>query len=660
MGLCTGLSLIAAAPAAHAASCGDTVVIYNLFDMTMDELFENGEGTLGPRRLVTSQESNIVSYTTRRFIQSVPMDIDALDVVIRKKDGGSLGGKTTFVMCATDANDQVTKLDELSISGGKKNIGLTLNRRYSGLAGKRLSIRLLGNSPFGSARFVIDVRRPGGEGQVWVPQKTQHSKPVPGFADVHVHQAADLAYSGGWYWGSHREGNEAALLGPCSGDDHATLQFLGIDTGVDLIDSHDPWTRGYPGFEDWPRWDDIKHQQVALRWLEEARDNGLGLMVTSVVNNQWLSAAAIASGDHDNRMSPSDMESIKRQIVSLEALDAVTPWYTIVRDPWEARRAIEAGQLAVVLAVEVSDIMPPSDGPWLEQLHDLYHMGVRSIQIAHESNSHFSGAAYHRDVFEINSLIKSWFDPDIEYASSGSGVHNPIGLTSQGEALLREMIRLGMLIDIAHLPLATQRRIYQIVSTEYAYYPLFNSHTRMDAVLTAPGKDTLKEFVTTDETLAYVRATGGLLGLRTGEDPMLDYASPVHGAYVANNCDGSTRSFAQFYQYANDRGVNLAFGSDFNGFITQMVPRFGPDACAGAPDAATRQQQAAAQGQPDPNVPAHVQEYRTKGLAHIGLLPAVLDDMDELGVDTANIRGSAESFVRMWERVYDPNRGRVQ
>lgn len=657
--LAAGTAVALAAPGAvHAASCGDTVVIYNLFDMTMDELFQNGEGQLGPRRLVTEQESNIVSFGTKRFIQATPSDIDRLELVTRKIGHSGIGGKTTFVVCATDQNDNVVKLDEWSISGGGGTVGTVVHRVYQGLRGKRLSVRLVGQSPFGTARFIMDVRR-AGEGQPWIPIRSQHDQPLSGFADLHVHQAADLAYSGGWYWGSHREGDEAVRLGPCTGDNHATLQFLGNDLGVEYLDPHPEITHGYPSFLEWPHWNDIKHQQVALRWLEDAHANGLDLMVVSVVNNQWLSAAAIASGRHDNRLSPSDMESVKRQILSLHELDAVTPWYTIVRDPWEARRAIEAGELAVVLAVEASDILPPSDGPWLQQLHDLYDMGVRSVQLAHESNSHFAGAAYHREIFEINSMIKAWFDPDIEYATGFDGVHNPIGLTAEGEALLREMIRLGMLIDITHLSLEAQRDIYEIVANEYDYYPLYNSHTRMDAVLTPAGRDMLREFVTTDETLAYVRATGGMLGLRTGEEAMLDYGQPSFGQDVANTCDGSTRSFAQFYQYADDRGVHLAFGSDFNGFITQMVPRFGPEACASAPDEATRQQQIAAQGAPDMNVPPYLQEFRTRGLAHVGLLPAVIDDMDEIGVDTTNLRNSAEAFAQMWERVYDDARGPV-
>ncbi len=652
----TGLSM--SAPAAHAASCGDTVVIYNLFDMTMDELFGNSEGQLGPRRLVTEQTSNIVSFGTKRFIQPSVMDIDTIGVRIEKIGGGSLGGKTTFVVCKTDSHDRVSKLDEFSIRGGKKNIGDIIDRQYSGLEGFRLSIRLVGNSPFGSARFRIDLQRPN-QGQPWTPIVSQHSQPVSGFADLHVHQAADLAFSGGWYWGSHREGHPADRLGPCTGDNHGTVQFLGLDLGIPFVDAHDDATHGYPDFADWPRWDDIKHQQVGVDWLKRAHDNGLNVMVVSLVNNQWLSAATIAAGDNNNRFSPADMESVKRQLLSINALAEATPWYTIVRDPWEARRAIERGELAVVLHVEVSDVLPPSDGPFLQQLYDLYDMGVRSIQLAHQSNSHFSGAAYHRDVLELTSQIKAWFDRDIEYASDGDGVHNPLGITSDGAVLLREMIRLNMLIDIAHLPLKTQREIFDIVSTEYNYYPLFNSHTRMGPMLTAAGHETLREFVTTDETLSYVRQTGGLLGLRTGEDPMLDYGTPAYGAYVANSCDGSTRSFAQFYQYADDRGVNLAFGSDFNGFITQMVPRFGPDACINAADEPTRLAQIAAQGTPNPNASPELAEFRTKGLAHIGLLPALIEDMDELGVDTGNIRNSAEMFLQMWERAYDSGRQRV-
>ena len=648
-------SILGLSTATYAASCGNTDVIYNLFDISNEEIFHNGEGTPGPRRLVTEQTSNIVSFSTKRIIQATAHDLDSLTLEIKKVSGSRIGGKTTLVICSTDKNLRVQKLWEFSVRGGRRTVGDRWERTLTGLKGKKLSVRLVGKSPTGSARFNINLKRPGGEGAVWQPYKSYHPNPVPGFADLHLHQAASLAYSGGWYWGDHEIGPLSGRAMACQGDNHATVTRLGIDALVDLAASHAPRNYGYPTFNDWPRWNDIKHQQVTEKWLKQAHDNGLNLVVASLVNNQWLSAAMIASGNHNNRLSPADMESVKRQINSLKEMAETSSWYTIVRDPWEARRAIEAGKLAVVLAVEVSDLMPRSDGPWKQQLYDLYHMGVRNIQLAHESNSLFSGAAYHRDVFEVNSRIKAWFDRDIDYASGGNGTNNPIGLTSRGEELLSEMIRLNMLIDIAHLSLASQRRIYQIVSQSYQYYPLFNSHTRIETLLFNEDKDILREHLTTDETLNYIKNTGGLLGLRTGEERMLTY-SPTQDSQVANNCDGSSRSFIQFYQYANDRGVNVAFGSDFNGFITQTPPRYGEDACATAPNNSLRLQQAAAQGVAPSNVPLYVQEFNQKGLAHVGLLPGLLYDMNLLGADTDNIANSAESFIQMWQRIYDPNR----
>ncbi|TQV87740.1 membrane dipeptidase [Aliikangiella coralliicola] len=652
---CTFIAGISISSTGFAASCGDTDVIYNLFDMANEEIFHNGEGTPGPRRLVTEQTSNIISFSTKRIIQATASDINSLDVKITKLDGSRFGGKTTLVVCSTAENGAVTKHWEFSVRGGRRYIGDSWSRRLTNIKNQKVSVRLLGNSPTGRARFKIDLIRPTGEGRVWQPIKTTHSQPVPGFADVHVHQAASLAFSAGWYWGDHSVGPLNARAHACDGYNHANLTPLGIEVN-ELVAPHPDKIYGYPTFNDWPKWSDIKHQQVTEQWLKQAHDNGLNLMVASLVNNQWVSAAMIASGNHNNKLSPADMEAVKRQINSLKKMAEQSNWYEIVRDPWEARRAIEAGKLAVVLAVEASDIMSRSDGSWLQQLHDFYDMGVRSIQIAHQSNTIFAGAAYHRDVMKVNSQIKSWFDRDIDYASGGNGVNNPLGLTNEGSALISEMMRLNMLIDIAHLSLNTQRSVYQLAKAKQ-YYPLFNSHTRIDNLLLPEDKEVLKEHVTTDETLEYVRQTGGVLGLRTGEEGMKSY-TPFSDAAVTNNCDGSSRSFTQFYQYANDRNVKVAFASDFNGFITQMPPRFGAEACASAVDESQRQQQATAQGSM-PAGPSWYTEFNRKGLAHIGLLPGLLHDMNNLGADTNNIGNSAEGFVQMWERIYDTSRTKI-
>lgn len=647
------LALLLSSPLTQAVTCGDTTRIYNLYDMMSEIENDNGPGTIGPRRLVTNQVSEVVAFFNKQFVSPTPMDIDKIDIRFKKLGGSRFGGGVDAAICATDEQGNAQKLATVSYPGGKKNINQVQTRQLTGIKGKRLSVHVAGIGVVGWSDISFDLVRNINEGQPWIPNKSAPTTPATGFADLHVHQTAELAFSKGWYWGSHMPGHPISTLPACTGANHATLEPLGIEIH-ELGKAHTGLTHGYPDFNHWPSWDDIKHQQVAVEWLKQAHDGGLNIMMASVVNNQSLAAASIASGLHDNTIAPFDMESARLQITSLKQLDEQVEWFEIVKDPWHARRAIAQGKLAVILAVEVSHLFPNDDGPWKEQLWDLYDMGVRSIQIAHQHNNDFSGAAYHRDLLKIISQIKAWYTGEVDYASASDGIHNDIGLTSKGYQLLHEMIRLDMLIDIAHLPLKAQRQVYNIVANQYNYYPLYNSHTRINELLLDSDKDILKEHVTIDETLEFVRATGGLLALRTGKQGMKTYAN----SGVENNCDGSSRSFAQFYRYAADKGVGTTFGSDFNGFIEQMPPRFGADACATAPDS-LRNHQISAQGAVDPSSPANMKTYYQKGLAHIGMLPALLQDLADVGADTHDLEHSAEAVLQMWYRVYDDQRKKL-
>ena len=144
----------------------------------------------------------------------------------------------------------------------------------------------------------------------------------------------------------------------------------------------------------------------------------------------------------------------------------------------------------------------------------------------------------------------------------------------------------------------------------------------------------------------YLRQTGGMFGLRTAHDEVRTYTKTA----VANNCHGSTRSLAQAYEFGRQGlKVPMAFGADLNGFIQQTRPRFGPNgACS-----ASFQAEADAQAyQQTISGPARLgTEFDEYGLAHIGLLPDLLRDLKNLGVNTTGLENSAETFIRMWERA---------
>ncbi len=630
----------------------DLTLNFTFSELLTELLSGNGQDKATPRRLVTNQSGKLYAPFKRLFLQYTPMDADEA-VIQLEKTGGS--GKTAVTISAVDEMNHQSVLHTFTIDKGKSNTGTVWNKVVSGIKGKRLAVYLEGKSLFRNLQYTLYLKR-NNEGDVWQPAKYTYTEPVAGFVDLHNHQINHMGYAGGMTCGSCSESNLTTVYDACEGKHSVDL------AGITLLEGS---TTDYSGIQG-PAWDDkIVHQSMPLPWLKVAHENGLNLMFVSVVNNEWLCAAAASTGRADPGLVCNDMESVKRQIVTVKKIDEENDWYTVVNDPWEARSAINRGELAVVLSVEVSNLFPKDDGDYIRQLHELYSMGVRSVQMAHETNSRFMGAAMHHDILTTLNKINAFFSTDIDFETDGSQTANKIGISDEGKILLDEMIRLNMLIDIAHCSLVGQREIYTIIKNKHNYYPIFNSHTRIGELLTPEGTDEFKEYVTTDETLGYIRSTGGMLGLRSGADPMLQYTTS--NGQIENNCDGSVRSYIQFYQYATDHGINVGFGSDFMGMCTQLAPRYGADACAmAAPD--QLQIQTDAQG-PVPNLTGadmtgifkpyysdYYNDYLIKGLAHVGLLPAVLLDMKKLGVETGNLESSAENALRMWERIYDETR----
>jgi microsomal dipeptidase-like Zn-dependent dipeptidase len=518
--------------------------------------------------------------------------------------------------------------------------------------------------------------------------------PLQGVADLHLHMFAEEAFGGGWFHGSHKGPGEAALA-PCDGGepgDHGRLkEDLGPLLGscdlpvedlaklVPLVSviaapgggaiisefvsqipgspgdtgEHKDRAAGWPGFEGWPRWDVIAHQQVWEEQLYDAYMAGLRLEVISAVSLDWLCRAI----PEDNLAHPEcdEMEDIKRQLELAHEFVAAHDWAEIALSAADARRIIEEDRLAIVLSVETSHLM--AKGDWKPQFEELYALGVRTLQPVHQLDNRFGGAAPHNTIFHIAQYAENChIDMDCGITEGGvtlgfdvdGDCRNTLGLTAEGEELVRAMLDRGMLVDAAHLSEKGVRDLHKLLVAR-DYYPFYISHGHFREIM--PAAKAREEKTTPAWVIELLRETGGMFGIRTGHEELSTYER----SSVANTCHGSSRSFAQAYDFAR-LGLKIAvgLGTDLNGFIQQIRPRFGPQACSASfPTEAQCQARDQREAGPAPLGTA----FDEAGFGHIGLIPDLLADLEQLGTDTGPLRSSADAFVRMWERAEGPRSG---
>lgn len=171
---------------------------------------------------------------------------------------------------------------------------------------------------------------------------------------------------------------------------------------------------------------------------------------------------------------------------------------------------------------------------------------------------------------------------------------NADGLTPAGRRLMHELMRSGMLIDVEHASIRSAEELFS-AAREFEY-PLLSSHTDPAALAFRPttsgtrfagsDDDKLSRFGTTlhnnlahegmlsETNFARIRDSGGTAGVLLFPSRRKHFAHPSNA--VANDCDGSSKSFAQMYLHSVDRmggrGVAIASDRGFNEFI---APRFG-------------------------------------------------------------------------------------
>ncbi len=228
---------------------------------------------------------------------------------------------------------------------------------------------------------------------------------VRGYVDAHTHGMAFEFLGGDAHCGRpwHEYGAPYALV-DCP--DHSLTGGFGgaLESVLSGRPHHDPV--GWPTFRDWPAPDSLTHEGTYYRWLERSWRGGQRLFVNLLVENNKLCELYPLK-----RNSCDDMDSIRLQARDMYAMQDYIDaqfggpgkgFYRIVKSPFEARKVINAGKLAVVMGIETSvpfgctmklDV-PACDITSIDrQLDEVKRLGVRQMELVNKFDNALSGVA---------------------------------------------------------------------------------------------------------------------------------------------------------------------------------------------------------------------------------------------------------------------------
>lgn len=235
-------------------------------------------------------------------------------------------------------------------------------------------------------------------------------------------------------------------------------------------------------------------------------------------------------------------------------------------------------------------------------------------------------------------IVRSLFTPDpayLIYSAIPGGHVNAKGLTNIGKIAIKEMMKLGMIIDIDHMSDKSQNETLN--SAEQFQYPVNIGHNGIR-------KQTGSERHALEATVERIAKLGGVFGVGTSD-------SEEH------NSDAATfiNSFNEVWSVmARNGGIpRVAMGTDVNGM--ERLPR----ASKNIPDSAQFYSAHYYADIPD-NMEDDFQkcitgnrqwDYTREGVAHYGLMADFIRDVRKRNVSVQQrLMDAAEYFAQMWEK----------
>jgi hypothetical protein len=280
--------------------------------------------------------------------------------------------------------------------GGTARTGFTLTNASSG---RRMAVSFI------SARRCSTYPEAGVDASGPSFTAASPEADVLGTVEGHAHVTAFELFGGDWHCGAPFSplGAPYALPASCAQDEQGTNgqveDFLDFGGSPRPSDMH-----GWPTFKEWPSPTALAEEGDYYTGIERAWKAGLRLMVTNLVDNEALCQLMTTRHNPCNDMAGVDIQN--RDLHALQNyVDAQSGgpgkgWFRIVTDPFQARRVISQGKLAVIEGIEVSRLFGcgemqdvPQCGPAQIDagLKHVEQLGVRTFFPVHEFDNAFGG-----------------------------------------------------------------------------------------------------------------------------------------------------------------------------------------------------------------------------------------------------------------------------
>ncbi len=172
-------------------------------------------------------------------------------------------------------------------------------------------------------------------------------------------------------------------------------------------------------------------------------------------------------------------EAVRRTLDLRDAMQSVLDGHgdqiELATTAGDIERIVKSGKISILLTIEGGHQIDDD----LAVLRMYYRMGIRSMTLSHFQNN-------------------NWAD-----SSTDQPVHN--GLTDFGRNVVREMNRLGMMVDVSHV---SDKTFYDAIAVSSK--PVILSHSSCRAISDVPRN-------VTDDMLRALAKNGGVIGINFGE-----------------------------------------------------------------------------------------------------------------------------------------------